>query len=200
MPRRSERSENANAADTVHALHVRLLDIDPPIYRELLVRSGVTLDRLHEILIAAFSWDGGHLHQFIAPAGRITDIAIELDPDEDDLDETKFRLRDVLPRASSKLTYEYDFGDGWQLVVDVLRIDAVATGAPRVALATLVGGARAAPPEDCGGIGGYEDLCAAMIDPSHEARDELLEWLGDVPFDPEAFPRGEIVARLKHIR
>ena len=41
-------------------------------------------------------------------------------------------------------------------------------------------------PEDCGGIGGYEDLLAALRDPKHEQHDEMVDWVGD-DFDPEAF-------------
>ncbi|MBI4248501.1 MAG: hypothetical protein HY611_03275 [Elusimicrobia bacterium] len=35
-------------------------------------------------------------------------------------------------------------------------------------------GARACPPEDCGGIGGYEDLLAALRDPKHNHREFAL--------------------------
>lgn len=47
-------------------------------------------------------------------------------------------------------------------------------------------GAGACPPEDCGGIGGYEDLLAALRDPKHEQHDETVEGVGE-DFDPTAF-------------
>ena len=47
-------------------------------------------------------------------------------------------------------------------------------------------GARACPPEDCGGPGGYEEFLAAIRDPKHERHAELLEWIGH-PFNPEGF-------------
>jgi hypothetical protein len=39
-------------------------------------------------------------------------------------------------------------------------------------------GARACPPEDCGGVYGYENLLTVIQDPSHEDYQSSLEWLG----------------------
>jgi Plasmid pRiA4b ORF-3-like protein len=43
---------------------------------------------------------------------------------------------------------------------------------------------RACPPENCGGICGYEEFLAALADPDED--DELLEWVGG-EFDPGRF-------------
>ncbi|MEA1958085.1 MAG: plasmid pRiA4b ORF-3 family protein, partial [Chloroflexota bacterium] len=55
-----------------------------------------------------------------------------------------------------------------------------------------VDGARACPPEDCGGSGGYEHLLEVMHDPTHKDYNELLEWLGE-GYETEAF-------NPKHVR
>ena len=47
-------------------------------------------------------------------------------------------------------------------------------------------GKRACPPEDCGGIWGYEDLLEAISNPNHPEHEDMLEWLGG-EFDPEEF-------------
>jgi hypothetical protein len=49
-------------------------------------------------------------------------------------------------------------------------------------------GKRACPPEDCGGIPGYEELIRAVKDPQHE---ELIEWVGG-EYDPERFNAIEV--------
>ena len=49
-----------------------------------------------------------------------------------------------------------------------------------------LGGARACPPEDCGGVGGYENLVTVMQTPTHEEYQSTLQWLGG-RFDPEKF-------------
>lgn len=46
----------------------------------------------------------------------------------------------------------------------------------------LVAGERACPPEDCGGVFGYErlvDFLATGTDPDGEDAEVLAEWIGD---------------------
>ena len=62
------------------------------------------------------------------------------------------------------LVYEYDFGDSWDHLITVERIlPADPAVAPR---AECLEGARACPPEDCGGVGGYADLLKILRDPA----------------------------------
>jgi hypothetical protein len=80
------------------------------------------------------------------------------------------------------LLYEYDFGDGWLheiLVEQIVPVD------PSEHYPVCLAGARACPPEDCGGVPGYEQLLEALRSPSAPASVELLEWCGD--WNPEAF-------------
>jgi hypothetical protein len=62
-----------------------------------------------------------------------------------------------------------------------------------------LGGARACPPEDCGGVGGYVDFLQAISDVDHEEHDEMLEWIGG-EFDPEEFDLDLVNQGLKTIR
>jgi hypothetical protein len=55
-------------------LHVSLAEIDPPIWRRLVVPSDWTLDRLHLVLQAAFSWTDSHLHEFRIGGLRYGDL------------------------------------------------------------------------------------------------------------------------------
>ena len=52
-------------------------------------------------------------------------------------------------------------------------------------------GERACPPEDCGGIGGYENFLEIIRDPQHEEHGSMLTWVGG-KFDPEKFDPQEI--------
>ena len=45
-------------------LHVSLAEIEPEIWRRLVVPADWTLDRLHPVLQAAFGWTDSHLHEF----------------------------------------------------------------------------------------------------------------------------------------
>ena len=177
-------------------LKVTLLDIRPAIWRRLLVPAAIKLPKLHAVLQIAFGWTNSHLHAF-----RIGDEAYETyypESWEDPLgngerhDESKFRLCHLLHAKGDRLIYEYDFGDSWQHDVRVEKILPSERSTP----VTCVAGARAAPPEDCGSIPGYQELIEAMSDPRHPERERLLEWLGE-PYDPLAFDLDAIDTHLK---
>ena len=98
-------------------------------------------------------------------------------------DEKKMKLQEVVSRTKERFQYDYDFGDGWQheiLVEEILKPD-LDLSSP-----TCIGGERACPPEDCGGVPGYAEFLEAIRDPKHEQHDEMLEWIGG-EFDPEEF-------------
>ena len=60
-------------------------------------------------------------------------------------------------------------------------------------------GERACPPEDVGGVWGYEGFLEAIRDPDHPEHEDYLEWIGG-EFDPEAFDLGAINAALRRLR
>jgi hypothetical protein len=53
-------------------------------------------------------------------------------------------------------------------------------------------GKRACPPEDCGGIWGYEELLQIIKNPKHEEYEDMMEWL-DKEVDPEHFDPREVI-------
>jgi hypothetical protein len=95
-------------------------------------------------------------------------------------DEREHCLHDLVQSGSS-FVYEYDFGDGWEHDVRVLKVSTVSN----VAHARCIAGERACPPEDCGGPGGYANLLEALADPKHEEHESLVMWSGG--FKPERF-------------
>jgi hypothetical protein len=58
-------------------------------------------------------------------------------------------------------------------------------------------GQRSAPPEDCGGSGGYDRLVAALDDPSDEEHEEFRTWTGR--FSPERFDREAVNRKLARL-
>lgn len=80
---------------------------------------------------------------------------------------------------TERCSYLYDFGDGWEHDIKLRRT----VGLGEVFHRRLIDGARAFPPEDCGGVGGYEEcVVVARGGPDPEG---LREWMGD--WDPERF-------------
>lgn len=95
-----------------------------------------------------------------------------------------------------KFIYLYDFGDNWVHEVEVKSIQPDEAGEAKV---MLLGGARACPPEDCGGVGGYDDMLLVLRDPKHPEHQEFLDWLGG-SYDPDAFSKQKIEQALKKIK
>jgi hypothetical protein len=182
-----------------YRLRVTLDGVSPPIWREVVVRSGMTLGQLHQVLQAVMGWTDSHLHVFRVGKVALADLRAELDvPVRDEHAATIDEI--VRIKTKKPVIYEYDFGDGWVHEIEVEPCQEEANLAKRKTTAAYcVAGARACPPEDCGGIFGYEDLVDAIADPEHPRREELLEWLG-VPFDPESFDLAGINRELMEIR
>jgi hypothetical protein len=57
---------------------------------------------------------------------------------------------------------------------------------------------RACPPEDCGGVWGYQNFLEAIQSTDHPEHEEMLEWVGGF-FDPEDAELDEIRHLLKTI-
>ena len=147
--------------------------------------SDITLRRLHRVIQIGFEWQDYHLHVFETAAGRygIPDPDDELDIRSD----ASKKLAAVADWPGDRIRYRYDFGDNWEL--DIV-VEAVLPAESGVRYPRCIGGRRAAPPEDCGGIWGYADLLNILANPRHDEHPARLEWLGidaAAQFRPEAF-------------
>jgi hypothetical protein len=70
---------------------------------------------------------------------------------------------------------------------------------PAVHYPVCIAGKRACPPEDCGGIWGYDNFLEAIQNPDHPEHEEFVEWIGG-SFDPEAFDIEDVNRALRRIR
>jgi hypothetical protein len=174
-------------------LRVTLVDVEPPIWRRVEIESDATFWDLHVAIQDAMGWKDCHLHVFHVPrpGGRATDeIGIPQDEFGGEADRItpgwNVPMAIYLNRAGDRAEYQYDFGDDWYPDVE---IEARVPPEPGAAYPRCTDGARACPPEDCGGPGGYDELVAIMGDTRHARHREMKDWLGEVhgPFDPEAF-------------
>lgn len=192
------------------------------IWRRLLVRSDLTLFGLHRAIQIAFGWEDYHLHAFKVHGRRFgtqwTGERHYLFKDGKVLRE--LTLADLSLGLRQRMMYEYDFGDFWE---HEIRVEAREPGSADKFWPVCIDGARAGPPEDVGGSGGYERLLERLDDvrfdrvdgvdnPLDEADtrdDDGDEWTPadragfdgpDDPllrYDPEAFDRGAINLALK---
>jgi hypothetical protein len=184
--------KKAAGPGTVHSLRILLSESDPPIWRGIEVPSDIRLDRLHRVIQAAMGWCDGHAHQFLVEDECIADPGAG----EDVRDERAVRLQQIAPEKGSSFLYVYDFGDDWQHEITVEAVEPPVDAATHV---RCTGGARACPPEDCGGILGYEDLLRVLRDPSDDEHAAMCDVVGG-RFDPEAFDLAAANRRIKQVR
>jgi hypothetical protein len=167
-------------------IRVSLDDIEPEIWRRLVVPIDWNLEQLHLTIQAAFNWWNYHLHEFRIGGLRYGDVAALADGSfEDDpriFDEQEVRLRDFAG-VGTRFSYLYDFGDDWHHTID---LEELLSHDDPPKKATCLDGAGARPPEDVGGIPGYEQFLEVINDPKNPEHAETKHWCGG-HFDPEWF-------------
>lgn len=169
---------------------VTLLGIEPPIWRRIQVPGSYSFWDLHVAIQDSMGWLDYHLHLFRIrdpETGEVAEIGIpDDDPFEDEvpcLPGWDVSMSTYFREPGARAEYEYDFGDDWKHEV---LLEDIVPRVPRQKYPKCLAGARACPPEDCGGMWGYEELLKTIRDPSHEEYESMMEWLGG-RFDPEAF-------------
>jgi hypothetical protein len=177
-----------------YQLKITLKYSKPPIWRRLLVADDSTLEYLHHVIQAAMGWENDHLHQFIVNDRYFGPRHGYMRMDDVE-DEGRIRLREIAPAEGSRFLYEYDFGDGWE---HVILVEKILPRDPEQPLPVCLKGVRACPPEDIGGVWGYDAFLEAIRDPEHPEHDDYAEWVGE-SFDPEAFDLEAVNATLSRM-
>ncbi len=165
----------------IYQIKATISDISPPIWRRIAVPDSMSLESLHLVLQRAFGWENYHLHSFEIGG-------VEYGPDDDDdwgmkLESEATARVGFLLKEGMTFSYLYDFGDSWE---HKLKVEKVTDPVPGTHYPVCLAGRRACPPEDCGGVWGYQNMLEALSDPSNPEHDDMLEWVGE-NFDPEKF-------------
>jgi hypothetical protein len=174
----------------VFQLQITLVDSKPKIWRKILVKPDTLLVDLHRIIQTTMGWTNSHLHVF-------KDGLYEYAPKEFEVEGTKnsstIKLNKILKNEKQIILYKYDFGDGWK---HEIKLEKIFEEDEKNQVPRCIDGKRNCPPEDCGGIWGYEDLLNIISDKKHEDYKDTMTWLGE-KFDPEYFNLTETNKLLK---
>ncbi len=169
----------------LYLLKIRLLDIEPEIWRRFVIPASITLDRLHDVIQIVMGWTDTHIHEFTIGKKRYTEYP---ESEEDGLVCGRYRLGDLIKQKGRTFSYLYDFGDEWE---HELTIEESRYFNPELRTEIeCLDGAGACPPEDVGGVPGYYEFCKALKDPDHEEHETLVEWAGG-DYDSERFDSDE---------
>jgi hypothetical protein len=161
---------SAKAPPPIYRLKITLIGIEPPIWRRIQVPAMMLLCCLHDALQAMFGWTDSHLHNF-EKDGKYWGV-----PEYDDLiDESNVQLAKLLNAEGQSMVYVYDFGDDWRhevVLEEVIPVNEV------VRTPICLGGERRCPPEDVGGVSGYQEFLEVIFDPNHEEYEHFVGWAG----------------------
>lgn len=147
----------ADAAEKTLVLKVQMKDVSkPPMWREIEVPAEANFFELHHIIQIVMGFEDRHLWQFTDPSDR--DIIISDSQDDSDsfmdrpgLDADETFLTSFFREKGDKMDYEYDFGDSWELSVQLKEIRDGECECPRCV--KYKGDLN--PPEDSGGVWAY---------------------------------------------
>jgi hypothetical protein len=161
----------------IYQFYIELLGSDPLVWRRIVVPADSTFYQLHKAIQGAFGWENSHLFQF-SESGFSDTVCYgfageDIDPDRVTIDARKTRVSRILKKEGQTYCYIYDFGDDWDHRLTLEKIVAKDIAAPY-----CLDGAGACPPEDVGGMHGYQEMLQALEKPNAKEKKELREWLG----------------------
>ena len=80
-----------------YLLKIRLLEIEPEIWRRFVVPASISLDRLHDVIQIVMGWTDSHLHEFTFGKKRYTEY-----PEYKDDQQASQRIYSRRPGASCR--------------------------------------------------------------------------------------------------
>ena len=163
-----------------YIIRIELEGSKPLIWRRVIMPADATFRRLHDVIQTVTNFKSGypysgyyHLYQFdLSAEDKIVTNDAEYELTDLEVRNPKGLKIDAFLEKYKSIIYEYDFGDGWQFIVKLEKIvDDYYFGFP-----TLLDGANSAPPEDVGGLGGFDEFLKAYRNPKHPNHEGLKFW------------------------
>jgi len=183
----AEPTQALATAATIYQFKITLAGSKPPIWRRIQTED-CSLADFHYQIQGAMGWYNSHLHEFnIAGERYAAPPPFAMGPmDYDSIDASTVRLSQLIDgKKKFRCKYLYDFGDSWEHLIELEKLCAAEA---KVRYPQCTDGARACPPEDCGGIWGFYDFVEAMADRKHPEHRDLKEWYGGT-FKPDEFDK-----------
>lgn len=185
--------------NNVLQIKVALKYFKPTIFRTFYFPADATFIDLHAAIQETMGWTSSHLFAF--RKGNFLNIGIPSEMDIDFGNEvveiTTTPLMGILEYPKDTITYEYDFGDGWEHKVDVQKVFE-SLEIPH--LPYCIKAANACPIEDCGGVWGYQNLLEVMQNKKHPEYKEMNQFYDFKSLTPWEVDIAEINEELKDFK
>ena len=181
-----------------YTLHIHLADIEPPIWRRVVVPGAISLHTLHKMLQVVMGWENSHLYLYHLNVYNKPVVYGLPDPEWDIeghriKDSRRTKLDATVWSERLQLIYEYDLGDSWMHNITVEHIERIGEDENQPIFADdlwftprCLAGERACPPENAGGAGGYAHFLEAWRSPEHPEHEQMRQWARE-HYDPEIF-------------
>lgn len=171
-------------------LYIELEGTSPRIWRRFVVPSAITLDRLHDVIQIVMGWSDTHLHEFVINGKHYSDMIEAEEEEKKNCEEEGFsRLSSLIDRKTRNFSYIYDFGDDWKHTIKVEKTDL--DDDEEWGNLFCIEGSGNCPPEDVGGIPGFEEFCKAVSNSKHPEHESMMAWHGE-DFDRDFFSSEEV--------
>ncbi len=182
----------------VYQFRIAIEGISPEIWRVIQVPENYSFWNLHMAIQDAFGWTNSHLHSFETTnpkTGKGEIIGIpehtydEIPIDFVTLPGWEIPIYGYFSEERRSMLYIYDYGDSWNHRIQYEKILFKST---HQKYPVCLDGKREGPPEDCGGIPGYENFLQIINDPLHQEHKEMKRWAGKKKCDTETFDAGKV--------
>lgn len=177
---------------------VELEDTSPVVWRSFQVLNSISFYELHEVVQVVMGWMNSHLFMF-----RSGDLIITEESDDDLWEDGEFRdareikLYELISAPKDKIVYEYDFGDSWEHTLTLEKV--LTEEEAQFAVPRCTAGAYACPPEDSGGVPGFERIKQILSNSKNDEHLDTIQWLDHYypNYDPNEFSLGQVNKILK---
>lgn len=161
-------------------LKIILNKTKPEVWRTVQIMEGSSLRTLHYLIQDVFWWKGYHSYMFKVGDDEYSDP--EFDSEfQGWLDDSKIKVGKIVD-THPEFEFIYDFGDWWSHKV---VFEKFVKANPKEKYPVCIDGKNAAPPEDVGGVYGFEEFKAAIKNKKHERHQEFLDWYDGGYFQSE---------------
>ena len=190
-------------------MEISLKDAPVRVVRRLSVPSNLYVGHFVNELVYAMGWDGYHLTELMqgntlwrSTKEKAMDAESglkyeEIYPDMKVRNSFRATVSQLLKTVGDECSITYDMGDSWNHSVRLIEARRYEDKDIHFSSfgVELLSGEGACPPEDCGGVSGYEEILRVIKDPEEYKYDSFRSLLG-VHFDPTFFDIRSVRRRL----